>query len=113
MIYNNKEIPKTLEECFVALDKIFSSKDKIAFGEMTEDEFLVQTHFGVGMYIRNEWLRQEKSPLIAYFLEKNIQHLDDISSIILISYYRNSTHQPIDLKGQIQYYLDYLQKIKN
>lgn len=45
-----KEIPKTLEECFLALDNIFSSKDKITFCEMTEDEFFMQTHFGVGFF---------------------------------------------------------------
>lgn len=106
----HKEIPKTLEECFLALDKIFSDKEKIAFGEMTEDEFFCETHFGVGMYIRNQWLRQENSPLLVYFSQKNLQHLDDMSSIILVSYYRILTQQPIDLQGQIQYYLEYWQK---
>ncbi|MDO4229539.1 MAG: GTP cyclohydrolase [Capnocytophaga sp.] len=102
-----KKIPNTLEECLSLLDKILSSKDRLHLKTLTEDEFSIETHFDLGAGIRNEWLRQQNSPLLAYFYEMGISHLDDMSSIILTSYYRNITGKPIDLQGQLEYYKAY------
>lgn len=107
------KIPNTLEECLLLLDKILSNKDKLHLKTLTEDEFLIETHFGLGSDIRNQWLRQENSPLLVYFYEMGISHLDDISSIILISYYRNITGKPIDLQGQLEYYKAYWEEEKS
>ncbi|GET44794.1 DUF6794 domain-containing protein [Capnocytophaga felis] len=108
-----RKIPNTLEECLTLLDKILSNKDKLYLKTLTEDNFLIETHFSLGSGIRNQWLRKENSPLLAYFYEMEISHFDDISSIILISYYRNIIGKPIDLQGQLEYYKAYWEKEKN
>lgn len=50
------------------------------------------------MNIRNEWLRAKNSPLTAYFLQKGVRHLDDMSFLILTIFHRKISNQPFDLQ---------------
>lgn len=56
---------------------------------ISEEEFTVNTHFGFGMWIRNNWNLWGGSRLSIYFNQKGIHHPDDMSGIILVSYHRH------------------------
>lgn len=92
------KIPQTLEECLYFLDHFISEKDKNKLKNLSENEFLQETHLGLGMNIRNEWLRAKNSPLTAYFLQKGVRHLDDMSFLILTIFHRKISNQPFDLE---------------
>ena len=96
-----KEKPKNLTECIQMLDNILKKEDKEKAKTLTESEFLIETYFGTGMGIRNEWIRSGNPELVKFFLDQGVEHLDDMSAMILTSYYRHLLGKEIDFEGQI------------
>lgn len=80
--------PKTKKDFFAQLDEMLSKEDKKAI--MTaEDTFVF--HFGLGLWIRNNWLygiSEEKTESIcrAFGLDPMLCQADDISSEIIEEY---------------------------
>ncbi|MCL2219038.1 MAG: TonB family protein [Chitinispirillia bacterium] len=80
-----RAMPATLEECYAALDKQLSedAKDDIAFSD--RDDFLGRSHFGLGMWLRNNFIYPNEA-----LREKfGGMHPDDISGVILRGYYNH------------------------
>lgn len=105
-------IPIDLDDCLQQLDKIFADSSKVKIKEMTEDHFSERMHLDFGMWMRNNWGLWKSSRLSKFFNERGIYHPDDMSGIILDSYYRHLTGQEIKLTEQIKYYRDYWEKAK-
>ena len=99
-----KQKPKNLTECIQMLDHILKKEDKEKAKTLTESEFLIETYFGTGMGIRNEWIRSGNPELVTFFLDQGVKHPDDMSAIILTSYYRHLLGKEIDFEGQISAY---------
>ena len=99
-----KEKPKNLTECIQMLDHILKKEDKEKAKTLTESEFLIETYFGTGMGIRNEWIRSGNPDLVKFFLDEGVKHPDDMSAMILTSYYRYLLGKEIDFEGQISAY---------
>ena len=99
-----KDKPKNLTECIQMLDKNLKKEDKDYIKTLTEDEFFMESHFTIGMGIRNEWIRGGNPELVKFFLEKGVKHPDDMSAMILTSYYRQLLGKEIDFEGQITAY---------
>lgn len=97
-------IPKDLDDCFLQLDSFWDDDVKDSIKTNSERSFLAESDFGIGQWIRNNWIRVDNSRLSEYFNEKGVHHPDDISSIILTSYYRRLQNKPIELEKQISYY---------
>ena len=87
-----KEKPKNLTECIQMLDKNLKTEDKDYIKTLTEDEFFMESHFTIGMGIRNEWIRSGNLELVTFFLDQGVKHPDDMSAMILTSYYRYLTN---------------------
>ena len=71
--------PKTAEEAFKKLDKLLSEEDK---EEIREAEDLCAFHFGLGMWIRNEWIHCQEDENLAMLLKDigvDFQMLSDIN----------------------------------
>lgn len=101
-------IPKDLEDCFHTLDSILSDSVKSEIMWMSESEFRGRAHFGIGMWMRNNWgLWSGESRLSHYFSRLGLWHPDDMSGVILTSYYRYLWGEPIKLRQQIRYYKQY------
>jgi hypothetical protein len=90
--YMKKEKPKNLTECIQMLDKNLKKQDKEYIKTLTEDEFFMKSHFTLGMGIRNEWIRRGNPELVKFFLDQGVKHPDDMSAMILTSYYRYLTN---------------------
>ena len=99
-----KDKPKNLTECLQMLDKNLKTEDKDYIKTLTEEEFFMESHFTIGMGIRNEWIRCGNPELITFFLDQGIKHTDDMSAMILTSYYRYLLEKEIDFEGQISAY---------
>ena len=105
-----KEKPKNLTECIQMLDHILKKEDKEKAKTLTESEFLIETYFGTGMGIRNEWIRSGNPELVKFFLDQGVENLDDMSAMILTSYYRHLLGKEIDFEGQISAHKKQLEK---
>ena len=71
------------------------------------EEDMIQYHHGLGRWIRNNWELWAGSRLAKYFNDIGINHPDDMSGIILDSYWRQLNEKPIKLDEQIKYYQEY------
>lgn len=103
-------IPKDFNESLTQLDKIIPDTTKTRIKSMTESDFLAQSHFSTGMWIRNNWLYDRylfglivtKSDLRKDLVSKGLFHNDDMSSLILRSFHRQLNHIDINLDQQIK-----------
>lgn len=100
--------PCNLDEAVVALGYVISSKDKELFQEWSEEKFVSALHHSLGRWIRNNWgLWDERSKLHKWFKALGIWHADDMSGIIITSYYRETHNLPRRFGEQVQLYIEY------
>ena len=107
--------PTTLSECFTCLDDIFKdSQDSEWFKSSDEDDAIVQSHHGLGQWIRNNWgLWSLESSLNQYFKKLGLNHADDMSGVILTSYHRHINKKELELDEQIKFYIDFWKNTTN
>lgn len=105
-------IPVDLDDCIIQLNKIIPDSTKAGIIALTEEDFSARTHLNLGMWIRNNWGLWSGSRLAKFFTLKGIYHPDDMSGIILDSYYRYLIGQDIKLEEQIRYYHEYWERVK-
>lgn len=108
----NTYIPKNLEDCFSQLNIILHDSIKAGIKLQSEEDFCADSHFGLGLWMRNNWGLWGGSRLSKYFTKIGINHPDDMSAIILVSYHRQITGKDIGLKTQIEGYKAYWKVMK-
>jgi len=103
-------IPRDLEDCFAELKKMLPKKliKKIKDGKESD---MIQYHLNLGMWVRNNWGLWKGSRLKSYFEKLGIHHPDDMSGIILDSFYRHLNNENIGLSGQVKFYQEYWEVI--
>ena len=77
-----------------------------------EDD-MIQYHHGLGTWIRNNWALWPNGRLSKYFNEGGIKHADDMSGIILTSFWRHLHSQPIKLDEHIEGYKKYWRDLED
>ena len=87
------KIPRTKEECFTILDEMLSAEEKAHIAEI---EDTIDLHFGLGMWIRNNWIYSQEGEAVEALLKEFVDeedkdmplfiHPDDYSSTILDTY---------------------------
>ncbi|MBN2363861.1 hypothetical protein JXL83_06995 [candidate division WOR-3 bacterium] len=99
-------IPVDIEDCFMELNKMLPEEtiDKMSEGKESE---MINYHHGLGTWIRNNWGLWSDSRLADYFNSLGILHPDDMSSIILDSFWKRLNGKPLELEKQVQFYIDY------
>lgn len=100
-----KRIPRNLQECFKALDRLLTGPEKE--DAKRHGEYAIKNHHGLGQTIRNEWGLWSGSKLKDYFNGLGIHHADDMSGIILDSYHRYLNGMDLKLLDQVHSYIDY------
>jgi hypothetical protein len=96
--------PTTLQEALVSLDKVLTQSEKQSFKSVKESDATVRAHFNLGRSLRNEWGLWAGSPLAKNFNKLGITHPDDMSSIILVSYWRHLNGKPLEVEKQVACY---------
>lgn len=99
-------IPKDLDDCFVQLKELLKPEDIEKMKGGAEDD-MIEYHFGLGMWMRNNWGLWGGSRLAEWFNARGVQHPDDMSGIILDSFWRHLNEKPVKLDEQVKYYQDY------
>ena len=101
-------IPRDLDDALTEVDRIMGSSGRADVLKAKESD-MIEYHYTIGLFMRNFWLRHH-SRLGQYFRQLGIDEYDDMSGIILHSYWRQLHGKPIDLNGQVRYYQDYWKK---
>lgn len=99
-------IPKDLDAAFLELDRMLTKelRDEMRKGS---ERNMAQYHFGLGMWMRNNWGFWKDLDLAKWFNKKGVFHPDDMSGVVLTSYWRCLNGKRIDLAGQVKVYQDY------
>lgn len=99
-------IPKDLDDAFIELKKMLAPA---LLNELrnNSEEHLSGYHHGLGTWLRNNWGLWAGARLAQYFNQLGIHHPDDMSGIILTSFWRHLHSQPIRLNEQVQFYKKY------
>ncbi len=99
-------VPMDLNDCFAQLDSTLTPAVLDTLKNWTEQD-MSKAHFTLGLWIRNNWGLWRGSRLSKWFNARGIWHPDDMSSIILKSYWRHLHNTPLDLAAQISFHVDY------
>lgn len=105
-------VPTDLQDCFAVLKDILEPEQIELMREGSEDD-MVRHHFGLGMWMRNNWGLWGGSRLSKWFNDRGIRHPDDMSGIILTSFWRHLNDRPTELDAQIEYYQKYWNQMHN
>jgi hypothetical protein len=108
----NKAKPANLQECYIKLDKMFSAEEKDIIMKSNDSGMMIKYHMSIGMFIRNNWIRNGN-----YTLEKQINYkpwkvgIDDIGGVILDGYWHYLHKQEYNwdatLNSAERYYASY------
>ncbi len=109
--YPKEYIPKNLTDALSYMDCVWTDKEKEEFKNKTESDAVADAHFAAGQGIRNGWdLWKGKNSLYRQFSSRGIKHPEDISSIILTSFYRRLNNKDIDFEAQVNEFDEYKKK---
>jgi hypothetical protein len=65
---------------------------------------MIEYHHGLGTWIRNSWGLWSQGPLYWHFQLMGLEHPDDMSGVILTSFWRHLHDRPLDVEGQVRKY---------
>jgi len=113
-------IPEDLNESYRELDSMLHPDAKLylqgylnSLSDTDEKLFKMNMgHMGLGLYLRNYWGLWEGSQLAQYFVDMEVTHPDDMSSIIIDSYKSYLHNKPFDLKATIKKYQEYWKMVQ-
>jgi len=85
--YERQDIPSTLNDCYIALNKLLNDETKNDIKNSSVSE-LAKFHMGLGMWIRNNWIRQTNKRITKLLLDNGVRNVpDDMSQTIIIGYH--------------------------
>ncbi len=93
-------IPADLDGCFEELESMLNPELVAKIKRGTEED-TYGYHHGLGMWLRNNWGLWRGSRLAQWFRDKGVQHPDDMSGIIFVSFWRHLNDKPVRLDEQI------------
>lgn len=82
-----QEIPQTLDQAHEQLEKLFPPEELALIDEMPSEKDMIRYHFSTGMWIRNNWGLRRGSALAKHLNSLGFTHPDDMSSIILETFW--------------------------
>jgi len=101
---NGVYIPIDLDDCIVQLNRLLPDSFKTEIIKMTKDEFTGSVHFGLGMWLRNNWGLWGGSRLEVYLLNFDLIHPDTMSDFILGCYHKSLQGKRINVKQEVKKY---------
>ena len=80
-------IPRNLEESFHFLDTMLHAETISLIRSLPDRKAMSEFHFVLGMWLRNNWGFWGGSRLQQYFVQRGVEHPDNMSGILLEYYY--------------------------
>jgi hypothetical protein len=99
-------IPENIWDALVEVDRIMGETGQQETLLHQEDD-MCRYHHGFGTWMRNNWGLWAGSRLADEFNQLGITHPDDMTGIILTTYWRLMHGLILDVEGQVQKYLEY------
>jgi hypothetical protein len=90
-----------LDDAHRILAKTLRSSDLASIKAMRNEIEMVQFHMGLGLWMRNEWGLRKDSSLAHFFLQRGSLSADDMSSIVLETFWCKLHDQPFRLEERI------------
>ncbi|HNT27325.1 MAG TPA: hypothetical protein PKH10_04010 [bacterium] len=100
----DKNIPKTLDEAHALLEKQLPKEELAKIDAMKSEEEMNGFHFGLGMGLRNGWDLWNGSPLSKHMNDLGFFHPDDMSGVILDTFWCKRHKKDFRLKERAEYY---------
>ncbi len=99
-------VPRNIEDAVRELDHMLPS-ELVEEMKTVPAWDMVKYHLNLGMWLRNNWGLWRGSRLKDYFKKMGIFHPDDMSGIILGSYWQHLHSRPLRIKEQVIFYQEY------
>jgi hypothetical protein len=94
-------VPRNLTEALDTLDR--ASSGAILLKMRSGDEGVAgELHDSLGRWIRNNWELYDKGPLYLDLARLGLQYPDDMSGVILTSWWRRIHSRPLDVVDQVR-----------
>ncbi|MBK8091050.1 MAG: hypothetical protein IPK32_03375 [Verrucomicrobiaceae bacterium] len=99
--------PKSLEEAHQQLEKLLPKKELVKIDAMKTEGEMIKYHFGPGMGMRNGWGLWGGGPLAQHMNKLGFHHPDDMSAVILETFWCKRHKKDFRLKERAAYYEAY------
>jgi len=106
-----RSVPENVEQALAALDEWLSEPQKQYYRCLDLDAARDELHFGLALWIRNNWGLFEPNPLTASLAPTGLRHPDDVSNLVAYQYVRRLHGEPLDVEGFARPIRDYWQRV--
>lgn len=96
--------PKTLAEAHQQLENLLSKDELIKMDAMRSEDEMIRYHFGLGMGMRNNWGLWRGGPLVEHMNKLGFHHPDDMSGVILHTFWCRRHKKDFRLPERAAYY---------
>jgi hypothetical protein len=103
----DEKIPATLAEAHAELERILPPEELAKIDAMKSEDEMIQYHHGLGTSLRNAWGLWRGSPLRDHLKELGFTHPDDMSSVILETFWCKRHGKDFRLKERAEKYAVY------
>jgi hypothetical protein len=100
------DAPVTLSEALDRLQQTLPAQTITNMHDGSEAD-MVEYHMSLGLRIRNRWGLWARGPLYQNLAALGLRHPDDMSAVILTSFWRRLHGQPLELDAQVAWYREY------
>ena len=104
-------VPKDLQDAFKELSKMLDPR-LVAKMKNGPEKDMIKYHHGLGTWLRNNWMLWGGGRMAKFFNTKGVRHPDDMSGIILTSFWRHLNNKPLNFEKQCAWYVAYWDSTK-
>jgi hypothetical protein len=94
-------IPTDLDDAHRELEKLLPKSEIRHIKAMNTEDKMIEYHMSFGMWLRNNWGLWKGSRLASYFNQLGIRYPDDMSGIILDTFWCKLHNKPYRLDARI------------
>ena len=96
-------IPTTLDEAHLRLERELPKEELAKIDAMKSEDQMIEYHMGRGMGMRNSWGLWKGGPLAKHMKELGFFHPDDMSGVILVTFWCKRHGKDFRLKERADY----------
>lgn len=100
-------IPTTLAEAHTKLERLLPKEELAKIDAMKTEDEMIKYHFSLGMSLRNSWGLWGDSPIAKHMRSLGFTHPDDMSSVILKTFWCKRHGEDFRIKERVAYYKEY------
>jgi hypothetical protein len=105
--------PATLEEAHEQLERLLPPGELAKIDAMRSEDEMIKYHRGIGMGMRNGWGLWKGGPLAKHMNKLGFYHPDDMSGVILETFWCKRHKKEFRLKERAAYYEAYWKAVKD